>query len=112
MPRRSKFFARRTTCKTVVSKSLFLGCSAWGMSTPAEPPHQRLPNGTREASGGASQRSHSVAVGTGTTLWRQVQVTALIGHMLGWCPLVSRPFRDVSAKASLALAAGKPRTGL
>jgi hypothetical protein len=54
--------------KTVVSKIAVLDCSAWGMGTPAEQPHQRLPNGT----GGSIWWAPK-----GPTVWRRDRDNAL-----------------------------------
>jgi hypothetical protein len=54
-----------------------------GLGAPAEPLHPRLPNGTGRASG-AVPTSHPMGNGTGTTLWPQVPVAALIRLSPEW----------------------------
>jgi hypothetical protein len=72
-------FARFTTCKNSCEQIRCFSAAVHGSSTPAEPLHQRLPNGTGEASGGRPK---------GPTVWRsgqrQVHVAALIGLSPGW----------------------------
>jgi hypothetical protein len=58
--------------------ALFTRSGKPGAITPAEPPHQRLPNGTGEASGGRLNVPRLWVIGTGTTPKPQVEVAAPI----------------------------------
>jgi hypothetical protein len=52
--------------------------------TPAEPPHQRLPNGTGEASGGRPNFPRLWASGLGQSIQPQARVATLIDLSPGW----------------------------
>ena len=77
-----------------------------GIGTPAEPPHQRLPNGTGEASGGRPGHPISGHSGLGQTLWPQVPVAALMRLSPNGRKLVGRhPRRQiVTIRLDLAVA--------